>query len=220
MFTGLIQGMGNVFGVARSKGDMILNIHPLYKLDECQIGESIAVNGACLTVTALKENDISMDVSGETLARTTLGQIKQGDKVNLERALRLSDRLGGHLVQGHVDGIGKILKIERHQRYWLIRIGINQALFHYIIEKGSIAVDGISLTINSCQDGYFEVSIIPETARQTTILTRKIGDLVNIETDIIAKYVEKFLMKERFAENSPAPSGIDRKMLERFEFGV
>jgi riboflavin synthase len=219
MFTGLIEGMGNVIGVARSKGDMILNIRPLYELDACQIGESIAVNGACLTVTALKENDISMDVSGETLTRTTLGNIKQGDKVNLERALKLSDRLGGHLVQGHVDGIGKIQKIDRQQRYWLIRIGIDQALFHYTIEKGSVAVDGISLTINSCQDGYFDVSIIPETARQTTILKKKVGDLVNIETDIIAKYVEKFLMKERFAENSRTPSGIDRKMLEKFGFG-
>ena len=220
MFTGLIQGTGNIIGVTRSKGDMILSVHPLYKLDDCQIGESIAVNGACLTVTALKEKDIIMDVSGETLARTTLGQLKQGDEVNLERALRLSDRLGGHLVQGHVDGIGQIRKIERNQRYWLIRIEIDQALFHYTIEKGSIAVDGISLTINSCQDGYFEVSIIPETARQTTILTRKVGDLVNIETDIIAKYIEKFLMKERFAENSPASSGIDRKMLEKLGFGV
>jgi len=220
MFTGLIEGMGKVIGVAKSKGDMILRIRPPYEIDECRIGESIAVNGACLTITGLKENDISMDVSGETLNRTTLGNIKQGDSVNLERALKLSDRLGGHLVQGHVDGIGQILKIEKHQRYWLIRVGIDQDLFHYIIEKGSIAIDGISLTINSCQDGYFEVNIIPETARQTTILKRKIGDLVNIETDIIAKYVEKFLLKERFVENSPAPSGIDRKMLEKLGFGV
>lgn len=220
MFTGLIQGRGKVIGVARSGEDMILDIHPRFELDECRIGESIAVNGACLTVTALKTLGISMDVSGETMARTTLGRLKQGDDVNLERALKLSDRLGGHLVQGHVDGIGQILKIEKRQRYWTIRVCLSEKLFGHIIEKGSIAIDGVSLTINSCQDNCFEVNIIPETARQTTILNKKTGDLVNIETDVIAKYVEKILMKERFAENKAASSGIDRKMLEKFGFGV
>lgn len=219
MFTGLIQGKGKVIGVTRFQGDMMLNIHPLFDLDDCRIGESIAVNGACLTVTALKKNDVTMDVSGETLARSTLGELKQGHEVNLERSLKLSDRLGGHLVQGHVDGIGQILKVEQRRRYRLLRIGLSRELARYIIEKGSIAIDGISLTINSCQDSYFEVNIIPETARQTTILDKKTGDLVNLETDLIAKYVEKFLMKERFAENTPAPSGIDRKMLEKFGFG-
>jgi riboflavin synthase len=220
MFTGLIQGRGKVIGVTRARGDMMMHIRPLFALEDCQIGESIAVNGACLTVTVLKEKDIGMDVSGETLSRTTLGYLKQGDEVNLERALRLSDRLGGHLVQGHVDGMGKILKMERRQRYWLIRIGIDKSIFQHVIEKGSVAVDGISLTINSCQEGFFEVNIIPETARQTTLLKKKSGDAVNLETDIIAKYIEKILMKERSAENRTPSPGIDRKMLERFGFGV
>jgi len=220
MFTGLVQGKGKIIGMTRAKGDMMITINPLYELDACQIGESIAVNGACLTVTACQATGIIMDISGETLSRTTLGTLKQGDEVNLERALRLGDRLGGHLVQGHVDGIGRILAMERRQRYWLYRIGLEEELFRYVIEKGSIAVDGISLTINSCQNSYFEVNIIPETARQTTILNKKTGDTVNIETDIIAKYVEKILMKERFAENKPASSGVNRMMLEKFGFGV
>jgi riboflavin synthase len=133
--------------------------------------------------------------------------------------LRLSDRLGGHLVSGHVDGVGIILKKESIQRSWLMGIQIDQSLSKYTIEKGSIAVDGISLTINRCQEGYFEVNIIPETARQTTILKRKVGDRVNIETDLIAKYVERFFLKERLPEKGKASSGIDEEMLKRFGFG-
>jgi riboflavin synthase len=219
MFTGLIEGIGKVTGMTRTRDDMKLTVMPLFDLSDCGIGDSISVNGACLTITGTKERSISMDVSQETISRSTLDQFKQGDEVNLERAMRLTDRLGGHLVSGHVDGVGRILRTEQIQRYWLIRIGIDEDLARYTIEKGSIAVDGISLTINSCQNRYFEVNIIPETARQTTILRKKAGDLVNIETDLIAKYIEKFLLKERFAEPENRSSVIDQKMLNRYGFG-
>ncbi len=219
MFTGLIEGIGKVTGITRTRGDMKLTIMPLFDMSDCGIGDSISVNGVCLTITGIKDRSISMDVSQETISRSILDQFKQGDEVNLERAMRLTDRLGGHLVSGHVDGVGRILKTEQNQRSWLIRIGIDEDLARYTIEKGSIAVDGISLTINSCQNRYFEVNIIPETAKQTTILRKKAGDLVNIETDLIAKYIEKFLLKERFAETEKRSSVIDQKMLNRYGFG-
>jgi len=219
MFTGLIEGIGKVTGITRTRGDMKLTIMPLFDMSDCGIGDSISVNGVCLTITGIKDRSISMDVSQETISRSILDQFKQGDEVNLERAMRLTDRLGGHLVSGHVDGVGRILKTEQNQRSWLIRIGVDEDLARYTIEKGSIAVDGISLTINSCQNRYFEVNIIPETAKQTTILRKKAGDLVNIETDLIAKYVEKFLLKERFAETEKRSSVIDQKMLNKYGFG-
>ncbi|MBL7177752.1 MAG: riboflavin synthase [Desulfobacteraceae bacterium] len=219
MFTGLIEGIGKVTGITRTRGDMKLTIMPLFDMSDCGIGDSISVNGVCLTITGIKDRSISMDVSQETISRSILDQFKQGDEVNLERAMRLTDRLGGHLVSGHVDGVGRILKTEQNQRSWLLRIGIDEDLARYTIEKGSIAVDGISLTINSCQNRYFEVNIIPETARKTTILRKKTGDLVNIETDLIAKYIEKFLLKERFAETEKRSSVIDQKMLNRYGFG-
>jgi riboflavin synthase len=219
MFTGLIEGIGKVTSITRTRGDMKLTIMPLFDMSDCGIGDSISVNGVCLTITGIKDRSISMDVSQETISRSILDQFKQGDEVNLERAMRLTDRLGGHLVSGHVDGVGRILKTEQNQRSWLTRIGIDEDLARYTIEKGSIAVDGISLTINSCQNRYFEVNIIPETAKQTTILRKKVGDLVNIETDLIAKYIEKFLLKERFAETEKRSSVIDQKMLNRYGFG-
>ena len=130
----------------------------------------------------------------------------------------MTDRLGGHMVSGHVDGVGKILKMESAQRSQLIRIGISEELSRYTIEKGSIAVDGISLTINRCQNTFFEVNIIPETARETTILKKDIGDEVNIETDFMAKYIEKFIIKEKESEKNKASSVIDRQMLQKHGF--
>ena len=219
MFTGLVEGMGSIKGITRAGGDMGLIIMPLFEMSDCRRGDSICVSGVCLTVTHIKDKTISMDVSGETMARSTMGQLRKGDEVNLERSLRLSDRLGGHLVSGHVDGVGIILKKESIQRSWLVGVEIDQKLSRYTIEKGSIAVDGISLTINRCQEGYFEVNIIPETARQTTILKNKVGDRVNIETDLIAKYVERFFLKGRLPEKGKASSRIDGEMLKRFGFG-
>ncbi len=219
MFTGLIEGLGMVKAADLRGGDMNLSIMPLFDMSDSTLGDSISVNGVCLTITEMREGAFSVYASGETVSRSTTGRLKKGDEVNLERALRFSDRLGGHMVSGHVDCVGKILRKEQIKGSWHIRIGIDAASSRYIIEKGSVAVDGISLTINRCQDTYFEVNIIPETARMTTILRKKANDSVNIETDLIAKYVEKFIRKERKSVKEGASSSIDREMLETYGFG-
>ena len=220
MFTGLVEGLGRIKEVRRSGEDMGLTIDPLFSTPEIRVGESISVNGACLTVTSVKGDSFSVDVSAETLSRTTVGWLKIADEVNLERSLRLSDRLGGHLVLGHVDGVGKILKKEQRQRSWVMKIGIDEALSRYIIGKGSIAVDGVSLTVNRCTNESFEVNIIPQTGRGTNLLRRKVGDLVNVETDLIGKYVEKFLGREQSPEEGSPASGIDEEMLRKHGFGT
>lgn len=198
---------------------MTISIMPLFDISDCCIGDSVAVNGVCLTVTALNEGLLMMYASRETTSLTTIGLLKQGSEVNLERALRLSDRLGGHIVSGHVDGIGKITEKKQIQQSWLLGVTIDRSLSRYTIEKGSITIDGISLTINRCQTGYFEVNIIPETAVSTSLLKKKTGDMVNIETDLIAKYIENLIMKERASENTNASSSINMEMLGQFGFG-
>jgi riboflavin synthase len=219
MFTGLVEGIGTVKGLTREGEDMRLTLSPHFQLADTKVGDSISVNGVCLTVTRIKGESFCVDVSGETLSRSTLSHVKQGDKVNLERALRLSDRLGGHLVLGHVDGVGRILKKEQKQRSWFLRIGLDPALSKYIIEKGSITVDGVSLTVNQWDQNGFEVNIIPQTGLETTLLNKKVGDLVNVETDLIGKYVEKFLAGEKSPGNKKNTSLIDEDMLRKHGFG-
>jgi riboflavin synthase len=219
MFTGLVEGIGKIKEVSRVGEDMSLTIHPLFSMPDIRVGESISVNGVCLTVTSAKGGSFSVDVSAETFSRTTVGRLKIADEVNLERSLRLSDRLGGHLVLGHVDGVGKILEKEQRQRSWVMKIGIDEPLSRYIIGKGSIAVDGVSLTVNRCTNESFEVNIIPQTGRETNLLKRKAGDLVNVETDMIGKYVEKFLRRDQAPEEGVRTSGIDEEMLRKHGFG-
>ncbi|UCF83553.1 MAG: riboflavin synthase [Desulfobacteraceae bacterium] len=204
--------------VRRLHDDMELTIAPLFQMTDCRVGDSISLDGVCLTVTDVSEGSLRMDVSGETVSVSTISLLRQGDMVNLERAMRLTDRLGGHLVSGHVDCIGKILKKESQQKSWRLRIGIDERLSRYTIEKGSVAVEGISLTINQCEKRFFEVTIIPQTARETTLLRKKVGDLVNIETDLIGKYVERFFLKERSAQKNEQ-SGVDMEMLIKQGFG-
>ena len=219
MFTGLVEGIGRIKTLNRIGDDVRLTIMPRFDFSDTRVGDSISVNGVCLTVTTMSEGAFSADVSVESLSLTTLGHLKAGDEVNLERALRLSDRLGGHLVSGHVDGVGKILKHEQVQRSWRLRIGIDKGLSRYTIEKGSVAVDGISLTINRCHETSFEVNIIPQTGRETIILKKRVGDFVNIETDLIGKYVEKFFIIDEKSRESGKPSVIDRDMLNKYGFG-
>jgi riboflavin synthase len=219
MFTGLIEGVGTVKAIRRVRDDVKIVIRPRFSMEDCRAGDSVSVDGVCLTVTEITEGALIMDVSRETLSRSTLGDLRQGNAVNLERALRLSDRLGGHLVSGHVDGIGSILKMESRQRSWLIRVGIDAGLSRYIIEKGSVAVDGISLTVNRCGEGFFEVNIVPFTAKETTLLRKGVGDRVNIETDLIGKYVEKFFSRDRGVDNGKAGPRIDAEMLLKHGFG-
>jgi riboflavin synthase len=187
-------------------------------LDQTKIGDSIAVNGACLTAVTIDSRRFQADISPETLEKTTFKQARIGERVNLERALVLSDRIDGHLVSGHVDGTGLIRTRKEEANAILLTIEIPQWMSKYIIVKGSVAVDGISLTVNRCKPGEFEVSIIPHTAKLTTIGIKQSGDAVNIETDMIGKYVERFL--EAFKNESTETKGstIDMNFLAKSGF--
>ena len=219
MFTGIIEGVGEVGNIRLTGVEATITVKVPQSLSDCHEGDSISVDGVCLTITGVRGESFTLDVSAETLKRSTLGALTQGAKVNLERALRLSDRIGGHLVSGHVDGTGVIEKIEKAQRSWRVQIRLHPSLSRYLIEKGSIAVDGISLAITTCMGDSFTVIIIPQTASLTTILQKKAGDKVNIEIDMISKYIEKFLLREKRAIPRDPPSRIDRDMLIRFGFG-
>lgn len=219
MFTGLIEAIGEARDIRRVGSEATLTLQVPSSFSDCRPGDSIAVDGVCLTITDVRGNLLALDVSRETLQRSTLGELKGGGMVNLERAMRLSDRLGGHLVSGHVDDTGIVKRIEREGRSWLIQISLDPSLGRYLIEKGSIAVDGISLTINSCAANSFSVAIIPQTARLTTLLRKKAGDRVNVEIDMISKYIEKFLNKEEGTILKEPPSRIDKDMLIRYGFG-
>jgi len=218
MFTGLVEGIGKVKEISRFGEDLSITISPLFEMPDLQIGDSVSVDGVCLTVTRLSRGSFRSDVSAESLSLSTLAGVKVGDEVNLERALRVTDRLGGHLVSGHVDGMGRILKKEQKERSWVLGFAAEERLLRYIIEKGSVAVDGISLTVNRCDDRGFEVNVIPQTGKETGILKKKVGDPVNIETDLIGKYVERFLFRD---DASPAKkaSRIDEKLLREHGFG-
>ena len=193
MFTGIIQDMGTARKLTRRGEDALLEVATALPLGDVKVGDSIAVSGACLTVTTLGTKSFTFDVSAETLSKTTLGRLKAGDRVNLEKALRMSDFLGGHLVLGHVDCVSRI--VERAARAGSVVYGfaLEPGLSKYVVAKGSVTVDGISLTVNSCEGDRFYVNIIPHTAEKTTLAGKKAGDSVNIETDILGKYVEKLL---------------------------
>ncbi len=189
-------------------------------LSGTKIGDSIAVNGACLTVVGLDKNSFKVDMAPETVERTTFKQLRVSSRVNIERALKLSDRIDGHLVSGHIDGTGAIASIEKKSNAVIIKIDIPSKLAADMIEKGSVAIEGISLTINRCSDKDFEVSIIPHTADITTIGLKRVGDKVNIETDMIGKYVKKIL-RGSSSKNDAYPKGqndISMELLARNGF--
>ena len=200
MFTGIIEGQGTINGILPTSQGKRLTIDADFMLDQTKIGDSIAVSGACLTVVAIDGKRFKVDMSPETLTRTTLGKAKIGNRVNLERALRLSGRIDGHLVSGHIDGMGIVKNKQNIGNAIIVTIGIPESLSRYMIKKGSVAVDGISLTINNFSRDKFDVSIIPHTAKLTTISFNKIGDLVNIETDMIGKYVERFVTNRQSSD--------------------
>ena len=194
MFTGLIENIGTVSSIKRAGGGLKISIYP-ESVIELQIGDSVSINGACLTVVETGR-DIAFEVSPETLRNTNLGELKVNDKVNMERALRLSDRLGGHLVTGHIDGIGVIIDKRQEGDYTFYTFGAPPKILKYTVKKGSIAVDGISLTVIGLDMKSFTVAIIPHTLTATNIGSKGIGDKVNLEVDIIGKYVEKFVSKQ------------------------
>ncbi|WP_028580564.1 riboflavin synthase [Desulfogranum japonicum] len=203
MFTGIIEGIGTILQKGTAGGGVVLTIEADFELTDPEEGESIAVNGTCLTARNIQGNRFQADVSPESLSRTGLGKLVVGSRVNLERALRLSDRLGGHIVSGHVDCLGSVLERKPAGDFTLFTFSLDPDLARYIIEKGSITINGVSLTVNSCDDQYFSVSIIPHTLSVTTLGELKPGDRVNLEVDIIGKYVEKLLLgKDQRAKSS------------------
>ena len=217
MFTGLIEGTGKLKTIEPRGKDMRLSIQASFDLEGFQIGESVAVDGVCLTVVSWQARAFTVDVSQETLSRTTLGQRSVGDEVNLERALRLGDRLGGHLVNGHVDGKARVMARKQRGDSLVFVFEVVAELGRYIIEKGSVAVNGVSLTVNRCDEQSFDVNIVPHTARVTTIGSLRVGDEVNLEVDIIGKYVERFVRPTQESD-SPSTGGVDRGFLAKHGF--
>lgn len=213
MFTGLIETQGTIKKFMRQGAAARMTISSSLPPAEISLGDSIAVDGACLTVTGLTGALFTVDISPETLQRTTLGARHESDVVNLERALRLSDRLGGHLVTGHIDGIATIKSMNRADNALEITVAAPQLLLRYLVEKGSVAIDGISLTVNQCTAQGFSITVIPFTAQHTTLSLKKAGDQVNIENDIMGKYIEKLLLNKSAAE-----SAISEEFLNKYNF--
>ncbi|ADY73246.1 riboflavin synthase, alpha subunit [Desulfurobacterium thermolithotrophum DSM 11699] len=193
MFTGLVEEVGRVLSLKKSSQSAVLKIGCQKITEDIKIGDSISVNGVCLTVVSFEKDSVTFDVSAETLRRSNIGILKTNDFVNLERALRFSDRLGGHILQGHVDTITKVVGIKREGTGFLFSFKLPPAYRHLVVEKGSIGIDGISLTIATLFADTFSVAVIPHTYKNTTLKFRKPGDIVNLEFDIIGKYVEKML---------------------------
>jgi riboflavin synthase len=196
MFTGLIEDIGKVYRwqMRRESGILAVNTH--LPLRDFHIGSSIAVNGVCLTVIAKGKNRFSVDVSPETLKRTSFNKLKAGDPVNLERSLRLGDRLGGHWVTGHVDGIATIEEIKKRGDFTFFLFRAPASLHSLLAPKGSVAVDGISLTLNDCKRQCFSVAVIPFTLNRTNLRVRRVGDKVNVETDIVARYIKRLTQRK------------------------
>lgn len=209
MFTGIVEGSGKVKRLTMKGADAILEIEADISLAEVSLGDSMAVNGACLTVTSKNQHNFQADVSAETLSRTTLKLLQTGHKVNLEKSLRAGGFVGGHFVLGHVDATGRILSQTQKSGSLILAVEMNDNISRYIVEKGSVAIDGVSLTVNKLEKSRFYVNIIPHTAANTTLVMKKEADFVNIETDILGKYVEKLLQSNR---------GIDKDFLVQHGF--
>ncbi len=214
MFTGIIEATGAIesLAIGQESGRLHVNLSGAGDIAaELKCGDSIAVNGCCLTVAALGSGSFSADLSGETLRRTALGQKKAGDIVNLERPLPAGGRLGGHFVQGHVDGIGRVLRLAAEGDNWWLSVRVPEDLRRYVVEKGSLAIDGISLTVARWQNGAAEVALIPFTVEHTNVRTLLPDDAVNLECDILAKYVESLLGPR---QTPSAPGLTVRKLIE------
>ncbi len=193
MFTGIVEGLGTVKTVIRARGGVRMDIQSHFSLEKVRVGDSISVSGVCLTAVEVEDNTFQVDVAPETLSKSTLGQTKVSDRVNLERALCIGDRLSGHFVTGHVDGIGTVKARRPVGNAVVFTFGVSEDIARYIVQKGSVAVDGVSLTVNACNPRSFEVSIIPHTVSITTIGLKNVGDLVNVEADMVGKYIERFI---------------------------
>lgn len=200
MFTGIIEEVGEIMNVVRGSQSAVLHIRCQEVLKGTKVGDSIAVNGVCLTVTSIEAHGYTADVMAETLDRSSLGALRRGNRVNLERAMPVDGRFGGHIVAGHIDGTGTVLAVTRDETAVWYRISAEPQVLRYIVEKGSITIDGISLTVAKVTGQDFSVSIIPHTQANTVLADRDVGDIVNLETDIIGKYVEKLLRLQEMPE--------------------
>ncbi|MCI7106944.1 MAG: riboflavin synthase [Agathobacter sp.] len=209
MFTGIVDQIGVIKSLQKGVCSAVITVEAEALMDDLHIGDSIAVNGVCLTVTAFSQGTFLADVMHETFNRSFLAALRPGSHVNLERAMRADGRFGGHIVAGHVDGIGTIAGIERDDNAIWYRVKAEDAIMRYIVEKGSVAIDGISLTVAKVYGDAFSVSIIPHTAGNTILGEKRVGDVVNLENDIIGKYVEKLLGTEK----KDPQSGITREFL-------
>lgn len=194
MFTGIVEELGRVESIEHGAESAVLRIRGPLVVSDATHGASISCNGVCLTVVEHDEATFSVDVMAESLRRSSLGELVEGSPVNLERAMAANGRFGGHVVQGHVDGTARLLQRTPGERWEVARFELSAALARYVVEKGSITVDGVSLTVSAVGEGFFEVSLIPTTLELTTLGSRQVGDLVNLEVDVLAKYVEKMLV--------------------------
>ena len=214
MFTGIVEEVGTIQAIRRGRSSAVLDIQAKTVLSDVHIGDSIAVNGVCLTVTDFSPQGFSADVMHETLNRSSLAQLKNGSRVNLERAMAADGRFGGHIVAGHVDGTGTVTQLRRDDNAIWYTIQADPALLRYVVEKGSITIDGISLTVAAVGSDSFQISAIPHTVAVTVLRDRKPGDIVNLETDIIGKYVEKLLTP--IQGEKPPTSHITRDFLSQY----
>lgn len=201
MFTGIISAIGNISAIEHKGGDCRLTINTgKLSLSDTQLGDSIAVNGVCLTAVELGKQHFCADVSNETLSRSTLKNATVGTPVNLELALTPTTRMGGHIVSGHVDGIGELVELKPDARSWRLSFKLPNELAKYIAEKGSITINGVSLTVNTVNGALFSVNIVPHTLKETTLAGIKVGDMVNLEVDLLARYLERLLLGDKAAK--------------------
>lgn len=216
MFTGIVEETGAIksLRISGTSGKIALRANKV--LEGTKIGDSIAVNGVCLTVVSLEQDGFTADVMAETVRRTNLGQTKIGDKVNLERAMAADGRFGGHIVSGHIDGTGTIAELRKEENAVWVKITTPPEILELIVEKGSICIDGISLTVADVGETYFQVSVIPHTGEETTLLKKKAGNLVNLENDIVGKYIKKFLVRPEKEEKKT--STLTMELLQEYDF--
>lgn len=217
MFTGIVEETGIIKKLLISGNSGQIQIRAKKVLEGTNIGDSIAVNGICLTVTSMSEESFCADVMAETVRRSSLRNLSSGDLVNLERAMAAGGRFGGHIVSGHIDGTGTIRSLKREENAVWLTIDTKPEIMRYIVEKGSICIDGVSLTVAKTRETYFQVSVIPHTGEETTLLKRKPGEFVNLENDIVGKYVERFV-KAGFSGEEQKTGGLTMELLE--EYGI
>lgn len=215
MFTGIIEETGTISNISKGAKSFVLAIQAARIFDDLHLGDSVAVNGVCLTVTSIGNKIFTADVMHETIKRSSLGSLKSGSYVNLERAMPANGRFGGHMVSGHIDGTGQITNIEKDDNAIWYTITTSESVLRYIVEKGSIAIDGISLTVAKVTEKDFGVSIIPHTAKSTILTEKAMGDVVNLENDVVGKYVEKLLLPRQEIKKK---SNITKEFLTRYGY--